>query len=157
MLNWIVSIALVSLLTTVLIILLPDNNNSQIAKFSLSLLVILIVINPIKNDINLNFNFDNNNYSEVFIQEEFLEYYLEQKIEYIKKNCNIICNEEGVKNVIVDVVYEILESNEISIKKICLNFTNSVFTESEEHTNIIENIKNKLNKIYITEIDALIN
>lgn len=157
MLNWIVSIALVSLLITILIILLPDNNNSQIAKFALSLLVILIVIKPIKKDLTIDFNVINNDFNEVFLQEGFLDYYLEQKVEYIKKNCNIICNEEGAENVIIDVFYEVIEENELSIKKISLNFKNSVFNKNNEHTNIIENIKNEINKIYNAKIEILNN
>ena len=155
MLNWIVSIALVSLLTTILIILLPDNNNSQLAKFALSLLVILVVIKPIKKDISLDFNVIDNDYNEVFIQDEFLDYYIEQKVEYIKKNCNIICNEEGAENVIIEVFYDVIEENEFSIKKISLNFKNSVFNKNNEHTIIIENIKNEINKIYNVEIEIL--
>ncbi len=157
MLNWILSISLVSLLTTILIIMLPENNNSQIAKFALSLLVILIVIKPLKKAVDFDFNITSSASNDVIFQEEFLDYYSQKKVEYIKESCNIICNEKGAKNVFIDIFYNVLDDNEISIKKIMLNFSNAVFNDNYEHINIIENIENELNKTYNTKIEIVIS
>ena len=152
MTSWIISIGVVTIITTLLTTILPEKENLGIVKFVLSLLTILVVVSPLlSKDSTITFSFENVKNTSVNVQKNFLDYYVQKKVEYIENECNIICNEEGITILDVTVEYE-NNNNEFTLKKINIYYKNTDEKMQEEFLVALENAKKRLNSIYTVDI-----
>ncbi len=148
MTSWIISISTITILTSILTTLLPENEKFGIVKFIFSIVIILVVIKPTITDGEIDFIFEKSSETHIEVQQEFLDYYSNEKLEYIKNDCNIICNEEGILNAEITLKYSDNMNNQ-TLEKIIINLKNSgannnIISEKEKN-NVINKIKEKYN------------
>ncbi len=152
MIAWIISISVSTLITSILITLLPEKESINIVKFVMSLVVILVIITPLtNNEFYLNLNLKNESANCVEIQNNFIDYYSSKKIEYIKNYCNIICNEEGFNQANVILDYE-EEEGVLNVKKIMIYLTTSDNISNEERIKISDRIIKGIKKEYNVDV-----
>ena len=155
MINWIISISTITILSSLLITLLPENEKTGIVKFVFSLIVILVVIKPGFNSNDLSQIFANNDTNEVELQEDFLDYYSNKKIEYIKNECNIICIEEGVKDAIVSVGISDDNLTENNFTEIKINLLTATFNDNLDKKIVVNKIEKKIKEKFNIRLEMV--
>ncbi len=139
---WILSVSAVILLTSIIVLILPENKISKYVKSIFSLLVMLVIISPIIKIQNEQVDFSNVFYeSTVNVDYDFIKYINSQKILEYEKNCKKLLEQLGVNNATIVIYYTILGDGSIQIKSTTINLINAVIKTDSEHIYIIEDIK----------------
>lgn len=144
--NWIISIGIIIVILSILTIIFPSNKLGKFSKGIFSLIAILVIIKPIVNFSNNNYNIGYIDSSEIVIQNEFIDYINFCKISNLKSKCEMILNNYQISNVNIDIIYENLENNLI-IKKCVINLSNAVINSDKEHIHIIEESRKTISKL----------
>ena len=158
--EWILSIVVMVLLTTIITIICPEGKLGKMVKGIFSLIILLVIINPLlnfnKSTINLDFNnlFQQENSS---IQTGFLDYSINKKIEIYKKECIEIIEKIGIEGAIVEIEYSISDKYEFSIYSAKIYLNKSVIKTEKEHIVVIEEIMDSIsNYLNISKTNVLI-
>lgn len=139
--TWILSVALMIILTTVLTIILPDGKLNKIIKKSFSFIVVLVVISPVINkQITFDLDFNNGFAQDVVVQEEYLEYVSKLKVDELEKSCANYLKKSGISDIKVLIEY-IYNDKGIVIDKVKLDFTDAIAISDEIEPDIIDKIK----------------
>ena len=151
MVKFVISISSVTILISIISLLLPEGKASNIVKFVMSLIVLSIILSPLKNLANCNFDFDLNNSQNVSAQDDFLDYYANKNANLITQDCIKICSDNGIENANATLEYEITNDYKLTIKKITLIIKKEVISTIDKHIDIIEQIKTKITNKYAVE------
>ena len=123
--NWIISLGTIIILSSLITIILPEGKLNKFIKCYLSLIIMIVIIQPITSIKSLNFNFENVfQENQIELQYDYLEYVANIRINNHIDNCKKIAKDVGVDGLIVEIMYEIDENNEIILNNILLNFKN---------------------------------
>ena len=137
--------------------LIPEGKIGNYVKGMFSILVILVIVKPMFTIVETDYNFQNI-FSEnaIVLQEDFLNFTNDKKIQNIVKNCEEILKELGIENAFVDIDYDVSNYNQINITMIKVNLKNSVIISDKEHMYIIEDIKSIICKYLSVNSDKVI-
>lgn len=155
--EWIISIAVIIILITVISILLPEGKCGKFIKAILSLIVILVIIKPIFNiDINQEvldvFSYD----SSMVLQDDYLNYVSSKKITFYEEEVTNILRSYKIENAKINIDTNV-ENNQLKVMKIHINLKESVINSSIEHMYIIKDIKSRVAKLLnVKENDVVV-
>lgn len=137
--SWIISIACLALLTSILSFLIPKGRLDSSIKFIFSLVMTFVILQPLigLKDFD-NFNNFLNGYGEITLQEDYLNFINESKITNLEKNCINILEKEGIKNGNINIEYSVAANGQVIIDKVIINLANSVFIEENNHKYVID-------------------
>ena len=143
--EYIVSIAAVILITTVLTIVIPNGKIGKFIKGLFSIVIILVILSPIT---NLSFEAPNLNdiNTSVSFQEDYLYFIATNKIESLEKDSQIILENCGIKHAEVCIDFIVKENYSTSIKNVKINLKKAVIISNGQHINIIEEGVNLVSK-----------
>ena len=156
---WIVSVSAVVMITAIINLILPEGKMGKFIKGIFSIFVLLTIIKPIIYIKDGGFNYQNIfNQSNFELQDEFIEYVSQEKINEYENNCQNILEKNGIQNAFVDIFYALDENLMIIIKSTSIDLKNSVIKSDKAHIDIIKavrkeiasylNVKEDLVKIY---------
>lgn len=155
--EWALKILISVLILSSISIILPTGKLSSFIKYVFAIILIPIVIEPVLMIKNNNFDFNTVfNETEVQVQNDYLDYISEQKINEYNSRLNVLLNNLGVLGAKVDLLYDIDENYIIHIKKVCIDLTNSVINSDKEHIDIIETIKTAYSEYLHIDKDEVI-
>ncbi|MBE7083652.1 MAG: hypothetical protein E7373_03510 [Clostridiales bacterium] len=155
--EWALKILISVLILSSISIILPTGKLSSYIKYVFAIILIPIVIEPVLMIKNNNFDFNTVfNETEVQVQNDYLDYISEQKINEYNSRLNVLLNNLGVLGAKVDLLYNIDENYIIHIKKVCIDLTNSVINSDKEHIDIIETIKTAYSEYLHIDKDEVI-
>ena len=155
--NWIISLGTIIILSSLITIILPEGKLNKFIKCYLSLIIMIVIIQPITSIKSLNFNFENVfQENQIELQYDYLEYVANIRINNYIDNCKKIAKDVGVDGLIVEIMYEIDENNEIIFNNVLLNFKNSVIISDKEHIDIIEEVKTSICKYLDVEQNKVV-
>ena len=143
--SYILSIITSILLVSVCSIILPEGKMGKYIKSIFSLIIIIVMINPLLNYFNSN-NFTElslNNSVEYYNDENYLDYVFNKKIENTTKNVENVLFQQKIDSS-VEIIYEILDYD-IVVKKVNVILQNDSISKEDEHI-IITAIKQTVAK-----------
>lgn len=128
--SWLLSIVGIIIIGSLIEIILPNSNLSKYIKSIFAFIVIFVIISPIisliKDDISLDANYDN------YINNDFISSLNEDKINFLEKNIEMLCNAYGLKNVEVQIMSNQVE-NELILDTVQVFLYDLVIDENIEH------------------------
>ena len=143
--SWALSIIVVVFIISIVSLLFPSGKLGKFIKSVFSLLLIFVAMKPIIKLKNGDFNYSTILISsETVLQEEYFDFFNNEKILAYKINCNKILNELGISNADIDFTYEIDKENKILFRSVSLNLINAVINSDKEHIVIIESAKQRI-------------
>ena len=154
---WIFTITISAIILTSLSLILPQTGIGNFIKGFFPLIMVLIIIKPILNFDFYSFfneNFDNNSYSEVYMQEDFIEEIINKKITNLEQISCVALQEKGYTNSSVKIFYEVNENGNYNILKITINLKNSVILSDNKHIDINE-IKNIVSSLCLVNFSVV--
>lgn len=134
--EYLLSISVVSVLTVISQLLLPEGKLKKTSQIIFNFMIILCIINPIiSNKLNLDLTFSREEL-QIKIDDSAVYLIREQEALNLEKNCQALLNSKGIEGVTVKI--KPTNSTEgFSIEKVTLNFDDLRISEESEHINII--------------------
>lgn len=138
--NWIISVASVVIITAIISMIVPDSKMGKYVKGIFSFFVMLVILQPIftNNLSQIDFSTGNN---EFFIQENYVDFVIEKRVESYESDCIVIAQKCGIENAKVNVDYSIDQNGQIYINNVNLNLKESVIISDKEHIVILKETK----------------
>ncbi len=148
--QWLYSIVVSVIITTIISIILPEGRLRQSIQCVFSIVLILIIVNPIlKASKNQSLFFSNDFVVDENISNDYLNYVYEIKSNSLSKECENLLSEIGISGAEIQINYSIEKDFSFSIKLVNVNLSNAVISSNKEHIVVIEEAKtllsNKLN------------
>lgn len=154
--DWIISVVIAVFMFNVLGMLLPENNLSKYIKKIFSILLIFVVVQPIFDIKKSELNFSEfNSLDQQTLQEEYLDFITNKKIENYKENCLTILKNHEIKSAEIEIIYNITENHEIIVNYVEINLRNSGINSDKGHIDIIESIKTSISTYLNIEKDKV--
>lgn len=139
--SWIISVCALAIITTIILIILPQGKLGQYIKNIFSLLLVIVIIQPI---VKINFDtlsYDFFNYDiEVELQDNYLTYVTNSRVENLELKCENIILNLGVKGASVDIQANIKDFDFKKIDKVLINLEKAEIINDNSHIDIIEQI-----------------
>jgi len=146
--NWILSIGAVIILTSILTLILPNSKLGKNIKSIFSLMIVLIILQPIVKLKDGRMNFDKINTEQaIILQDDFIHYIAEQKITNYEHKCQNFLIEKGINNAKTSIDYIVNTNGQVEIILVNVDLTNSVINSDLEHIDITEVICYEFSKI----------
>ena len=144
--EWLIGIIAVVLISSIASYILPHGKMGKFIKGFFSFAVIFAVVSPLINFNLINIDFDSILPSDnIYINEEFLEYSFNKRVEALEVFCIKQAEQVGVKNLKIEIFYDAKE-NKLDITKVKLNFNNAVYLSDKEHKVMIDETINLISK-----------
>ena len=145
----ILSIICIVIISTIILIILPEGKTNRIIRNISQITIILVILTPItKVSIDSFINFDDDNLLETFYQDDFVEFVNESKILILKDQCEELLSECGIKGASCDFGFNLDGQNVIKIKFVLVNLSNSVIISQDEHIVVIEQAILKISSFF---------
>lgn len=145
--EWILKICVVAFIATLLTMILPQGKMGKYIKGVFSVIVMLVVLQPLIGIDLENVAFDFNGLkAEPAYQQNYLDFINEKRIEYLEKRCNAIIDSLDVRGGSVVLNYSEDENRQIAITKVSINLEDAVIISDDKHIDIIEEIKSALSE-----------
>ena len=132
------------LITLILEIVLSDGKLKTYVKSLYSIILILVILSTIIKLKKVDFKFDFFSEDEIVYDEAFLDFSIDEKMEYYKKCIDKILCSIDVKNAGVVFEKEILDYQR-NLKKIIIYLEKASINNVDEHINITKKIKDSIN------------
>lgn len=150
--TWILSIGAIIILTSILTLILPEGKLGKNIKSVFSLIVVLIIVQPLiklKNG-EIDFN-DFYTEKEIVLQEDYIYYVNEQKITNYQNQCQNFLLDLGIKGAKTNIDYIVDEFGQVEIILASVDLENSVINSKDEHIDINKDISLGISKILNVE------
>lgn len=155
--TWVLSIVIVVFSISVISLIFPTGKLGKFIKAIFSFVLIFVVLKPVVGIKNFDYNIEDVfNKNEVVIQNLYLEYINDKKIEVYRNNCIKLMEKSGVYNANIDFEYEIAKYGKFLFKIVSLNLENAVINSDKEHIVIIETLKSEIKRYLNLNEDFLI-
>ncbi len=155
--EWIISVCAVVIITTIITLIAPNGKLGKFIKSIFSLIVTLVILQPIQTFDFSSFDFDFVTAgSEVILQENYLDYVSESSIIKKQTNCEELLAYHGIKNSEVIIDYTVSESHKVKYEKVSINLENAVIISGKEHIDIIDEIKKIVSEYLTVNKDDLV-
>lgn len=142
--NWIFSIVVNAIFSSIISLILPDGKTSKTIKSIISLLLVIVILQPVINLSNDEILLGDLYGNEVIIQTSYLDYFNKKTISEKEKYCAELLSKYGIDNSLVDIIFETDDKNTIIIKKIQINLKNSGIYSDKDNIYIIARAKNAI-------------
>ena len=155
--EWILRICAISLITSIILLILPQGKMSKYIKGIFSVLIAVSIFSPFI-DIDLT-QFDyNDNIEDVSIapDEGYLRYYYQKQTNNKEKNAENILANIGIFSADVIIDYYVNEQHEITINLVEINLQNAVFNSNKLHKDIIEEARKIISDYFLVERKAVV-
>ena len=155
--EWILRICAISLITSIILLILPQGKMSKYIKGIFSVLIAVSIFSPFI-DIDLT-QFDYNyNIEDVSIapDEGYLRYYYQNQTNNKEINAENILANIGIFNADVIIDYYVNEQHEITINLVEINLQNAVFNSNKLHKDIIEDARKIISDYFLVERKAVV-
>ena len=144
--GWVVSVALMVIISTIITIIIPEGKVSGIIFVVLGVMIISVIIKPIMNlkDESV-FTFNNETLNEVdLIDYGYVDYtfYLRSKV--IENESIKLLDDKGYKTKSLEIIYDDSDFRQFIIKKVKVFLDMEVIKFSNEHIDIIDEVKSIL-------------
>lgn len=146
MINWLSSVAIVVLLASIILIILPEGKTSYLIKSVLSITVSLSIISPLKSILSNDFTFSFDKNQQITLQDEYLQYVSNYKIDTYKDLVNQVLIKSGVNNADIKIEYSLDDFYIVCIEYVEINLKNAVINSELERIYLIESIKNQISE-----------
>ena len=144
---WVLSIVIIVFSISVISFIFPTGKLGKFIKAIFSFVLIFVVLKPAVEIKNFDYNIEDVfNKNEVVIQDLYLEYINDKKIEVYRNNCIKLMEKSGVYNANIDFEYEIDKYGKFVFKIVSLNLENAVINSDKEHIVIIETVKSEIKR-----------
>ena len=156
--EWILSIGVVILLTSIVGLILPEGKIGKYIKCFFSFIILLVLLTPLLNKEVIYSDFLINE-NEIQLQENYLNYVYSKKIDTYKKYIQEIFDKNGISDIDssdITLISSTKNNGEIIIEQIVIELNNKVIYSDIEHINIIEKIENNIKNIFENEVEVLI-
>ena len=156
--GYIVSIIVTTFLIALISFILPSGSTAKYVKSVLSMVLVVVIVSPLIKFSSQNFDVNNIFSSQnVYLQTDFLDYVLEEKVDNLSKNCNLVLENLGVKGANIEILYRQNEGIDIIIQKVTINLKNAVINSDLGHIDIIEKTKKSISEyLVLKESDVVI-
>lgn len=146
--TWILSIGAIIILTSILTLILPEGKLGKNIKGIFSLIVVLIIVQPLIELKNGEIDF-NEIYTEkeILLQEDYIFYVNEQKITNYQNQCQFFLLDLGIKDAKTSIDYIVDEFGQVEIVLVNVDLENSVINSKDEHIDITKEISSGISKI----------
>lgn len=155
--TWVLSIVIIVFSISVISLIFPTGKLGKFIKAIFSFVLIFVVLKPAVEIKNFDYNIEDVfNKNEVVIQNLYLEYINDKKIEVYRNNCIKLMEKSGVYNANIDFEYEIDKYGKFVFKIVSLNLENAVINSDKEHIVIIETVKSEIKRYLNLNEDFII-
>lgn len=155
--TWVLSIVIIVFSISVISLIFPTGKLGKFIKAIFSFVLIFVVLKPAVEIKNFDYNIEDVfNKNEVVIQDLYLEYINDKKIEGYKNNCIKLMEKSGVYNADIIFKYEIDKYGKFVFKIVSLNLENAVINSDKEHIVIIETVKSEIKRYLNLNEDFII-
>lgn len=155
--EWVLNIAFTVFFISIITLIIPNGKINKHIKKVLSLILAVIVLQPILSIKNGDINFENFLYNESFgLQDEYLEYIVDAKINSNKDKCSVLLKEMGVEGAFIEFENYIDESFDIVAKKIIIDLKKAVINLDKQHIDIIGEIKKVVSNYFNVNLDCVV-
>lgn len=137
--EWVVSVGLVILISTLISLLVPDGRLTGIVGVVLSLTVVFTLVKPLEKK-DFNFKIPSINTS-VEIDYSYAEHSNYLKSNYYSKQCVNLLKKEGIDNAEIDIDYQVDEFRLFKINFVRVFLSKEVINSDGEHIDIIDKVK----------------
>lgn len=141
--SWVLSIIVVVVSISIISLIFPSGKLGKFIKSVFAFVLTVVILKPVTGLKHKDFDINFDDYNASF-QTEYLEYVNNIKVNKIVKDCELIAEKYGAKNVVVELDCLNLKDIEFKVLKVVLNFKNSVINSDKEHIVIIESIKREI-------------
>jgi stage III sporulation protein AF len=143
--TWIISITVSVIITTILTILLPNGKLKVLIKGAFSLIITLVMLQPLLDLKNSEFEIDGFvSETNMTLQYDYLGYVAEEKVKFLEVESVKIIEDVGIRDAAVQIKYYMTENGEVVIEKAKIFLYDSVIISNIEHIDIIEEIKQRI-------------
>ena len=157
MVDWILSIGTIIIITTLILIILPEGKMGDYVKGMLSILIISVIIKPMFTIVDSSYDIKEVfNQNVIVLQDDFLDFTNDKKVQNMTEKCIKIIEEIGIEDGFINIDYFVGENNQIVIKEIKVDLRNSVIISNKEHIDIIEDIKTVISKYLNVQSDRVV-
>ena len=139
--EWVLSVCAMVFLTAVLNALIPQGKTGKIIKSVFALMCLIVLIKPVLSLKNAEFDFTAAfSSSNINLQDDYLEYTLKQKGDFLGKDLIEYLNNDGidVEQANIELYYK--DDFNISTKKVSVRLKNGVMIDDSAHIDIIEKV-----------------
>lgn len=155
--TWLISITVSVIITTILTILLPNGKLKVLIKGAFSLIITLVMLQPLLNLKNSEFKIDGFAIeANVTLQYDYLGYVAEEKIKFLEVESVKILEDVGIRDASIQIKYYMTENGEVVIDKAKIFLYDSVIISNIEHIDIIEEIKQRISNYLSVDQDSVI-
>lgn len=155
--TWLISITVSVIITTILTILLPNGKLKVLIKGAFSLIITLVMLQPLLNLKNSEFKIDGfASEANVTLQYDYLGYVAEEKIKFLEVESVKILEDVGIRDASIQIKYYMTENGEVVIDKAKIFLYDSVIISNIEHIDIIEEIKQRISNYLSVDQDSVI-
>ena len=142
--EWIISVGAVLLLTSCIMLILPEGKTAKIIKPIFTVVVLLVIIKPLTLLTDFDFSYDDNLDDKFSIQNSYIDYSLEKRIELYEENSIKIISDLGVENADFSLLWGKASDYDLIINKAQIDLSKAVYTEDFEHIDITKEIKKSI-------------
>ena len=152
--EWVVSVGLVILISTLISLLVPDGRLTSIVGVILSVTVVFTLVKPMENS-DFNFEIPSINTS-VEIDYSYAEHSNYLKSNYYSTQCVNLLKNEGVDNAEIVIDYQVDEFRLFKINFVRVFLSKEVINSDGEHIDIIDKVKTLISDNLNIEKDLIL-
>lgn len=152
--EWVVSVGLVILISTLISLLVPDGRLTSIVGVILSVTVVFTLVKPMENS-DFNFEIPSINTS-IEIDYSYAEHSNYLKSNYYSTQCVNLLKNEGVDNAEIVIDYQVDEFRLFKINFVRVFLSKEVINSDGEHIDIIDKVKTIISKNLNIEKDLIL-
>lgn len=144
--SWVVGVALMVIISTIITIIIPDGKVSGIIFVVLGVMIISVIIKPIINvKENSALAFTNTDFNQMdLIDYGYIDYTFYLRSEMLKNESIKLLDSKGYKTKSLEIIYDDSEFRQFIIKKVKVFLDKEVIKSSSEHIDIIDEVKSIL-------------
>ncbi len=152
--DWVVSVGLVILISTLISLLIPDGRLTGIVGVILSITVVFTLVKPLDNS---NFNFEIPTIdASVEIDYSYAEYSNYLKSNYYSKQCIDLLKKEAIDDAEIVIDYQTDEFRLFKINFVKVFLCKEVINSGGEHIDIIDKVKTLISNSLNIEKDKIL-
>lgn len=156
--EWLLTISVTIIISITVLLLLPEGKLYGLIKSIFSILALLSIINPLINFTDIiyatnEFIFDD---KEQLLEENYLDYIYQEKINKLKSNSKKIIEEYYSNQIDIDIQFYRDNQYCLVIEKIIINISNSRINNQINHDQAKKEIEDKLSSYLSIEKDKII-
>lgn len=155
--EWILRVCAIGLITSIVLLILPEGKMAKFIKGIFSVLIAVSIISPVLNidlaEVDLSWNS-----SEVVTEtdENYLNFIYDKKIEKNIEDVENILLSLGISGTQVNIAYNVEENYKLNVDKVYINLQNAVINSNKSHIDIIKEAKSIVAKYFSLKEEVIV-